>query len=226
MTYHKITPYLPHFLAQLEAIDEAFKLGFNPNQRTQILTYLDGLLVWNKTYNLTAITDPKEAFIKHMMDCLAIVPSFDTLIAHANLDKVSVLDIGTGAGLPASLLAIARPDWQISALDSNSKKIRFIRQMKGELALTNLTPIHARIEAHSLRYNIVTSRAFASLADFVAVGQCCLTENGRLCAMKGKAPTPTELPKDWHATVIPLTIPELDSERCLVALSRLQDNNA
>ncbi|MDN5567106.1 MAG: 16S rRNA (guanine(527)-N(7))-methyltransferase RsmG, partial [Psychrobacter sp.] len=171
------------------------------------------LLLWNKAYNLTAITDPVEALIKHIIDCLAII---------THLPSGSLLDIGTGAGLPAVIIAICQPERQCTALDSNQKKIRFIKQISSELGLSNMHPIASRIEAHEASYEVVTSRAFASLIDFVEVAQPRLAENGYLCAMKGKAPSDEELQAlsdAWQIRTIALKVPRLQDSRHLIELS-------
>lgn len=218
MTYHKTTACASVLQQKLTNANDHWRLGLDEVCCERILSYLDALLLWNKSYNLTAIDDVFDAFVKHILDCLAVLPHFDALAP-----KKTVLDIGTGAGLPAAVLAIARPNWHVTALDSNSKKIRFIRQMVAELSLTNLTPCQERIEQHSHRYDIVTSRAFASLDDFVTVAAPCLATDGVLMAMKGKVPeelgTHHQL-KGWHTRVIALHIPELGSERCLVQLTK------
>ena len=170
-------PTLANILAQ--AIDE-LGLTLSAQQQRSLLLYLDQLLLWNKAYNLTAITDPVDALIKHVIDCLAIIP---------HLPLGSLLDIGTGAGLPAVIIAICQPERSCTALDSNQKKIRFIKQVSSELSLSNMQPIASRIEAYEASYDVVTSRAFASLIDFVAVAQPRLADNGYLCSMKGKAPS-------------------------------------
>lgn len=211
--YHKIATHAPTFLQVLQASVKRWGLVLDDGQCQQILRYLDQLLLWNKSYNLTAIDDPVCAFHKHILDCLAAV-------SHFGQSTKTVLDIGTGAGLPAVLIAIAQPTWQVAALDSNSKKVRFIRQMTSELSLGNLTPVHERIEAHKGRYDVVTSRAFASLGDFVTLAAPCLATDGQLLAMKGKAPTQSELPSGWCANIIPLNISELVGERCLVQLKK------
>ncbi len=169
-------PALANTLAQ--AVNE-LNLPLSETQQRTLLLYLDQLLLWNKAYNLTAITDPEEALIKHIIDCLAII---------THLPSGSLLDIGTGAGMPAVIIAICQPERQCTALDSNQKKIRFIKQISSELGLNNMQPIASRIEAHDASYDVVTSRAFASLIDFVEVAQPRLADNGYLCAMKGKAP--------------------------------------
>ena len=181
--FAKIAPYVPAFRQRLDAACLQLSLVLDDAQKEQLLRYLDGLLLWTKAYNLTAITQPDEALVKHIFDCLAIVPSF---LPAGVTDKVGlrVLDVGTGAGLPAVILAIVHPDWQITALDSNGKKIRFIRQMASELELSNIHATSERIEAHSGRYDVISSRAFASLTDFVALASPYLDAGGALSAMK------------------------------------------
>ncbi|MBK3392767.1 16S rRNA (guanine(527)-N(7))-methyltransferase RsmG [Psychrobacter sp. M9-54-1] len=203
-------PKLATMLAQ--AIDE-LGLTLSAQQQRTLLLYLDQLLLWNNAYNLTAITDPVEALIKHIIDCLAII---------THLPPGSLLDIGTGAGLPAVIIAICQPERQCTALDSNQKKIRFIKQISSELGLTNMQPIASRIEAHEASYEVVTSRAFASLIDFVEVAQPRLADNGYLCAMKGKAPSDEELQAlsdAWQIKTIALKVPRLQDSRHLIELS-------
>ena len=203
-------PALANTLAQ--AVNE-LKLSLSETQQRTLLLYLDQLLLWNKAYNLTAITDPEEALIKHIIDCLAII---------THLPSGSLLDIGTGAGLPAVIIAICQPERQCTALDSNQKKIRFIKQISSELGLSNMHPIASRIEAHEASYEVVTSRAFASLIDFVEVAQPRLAENGYLCAMKGKAPSDEELQAlsdAWQIRTIALKVPRLQDSRHLIELS-------
>ena len=203
-------PTLANILAQ--SIDE-LGLALSATQQRTLLLYLDQLLLWNKAYNLTAITDPIEALIKHIIDCLAII---------THLPSGSLLDIGTGAGLPAVIIAICQPERQCTALDSNQKKIRFIKQISSELGLSNMHPIASRIEAHEASYEGVTSRAFASLIDFVEVAQPRLADNGYLCAMKGKAPSDEELQAlndAWQIKTIPLNVPRLQDSRHLIELS-------
>ena len=209
----KLSAQLPTLAIMLaQAIDE-LGLTLSAQQQRTLLLYLDQLLLWNKAYNLTAITDPVEALIKHIIDCLAII---------THLPSGSLLDIGTGAGLPAVIIAICQPERQCTALDSNQKKIRFIKQISSELGLSNMHPIASRIEAHEASYEVVTSRAFASLIDFVEVAQPRLAENGYLCAMKGKAPSDEELQAlsdAWQIKTIALKVPRLQDSRHLIELS-------
>lgn len=211
--FAKLGAQLPQLATILAQSIESLALPLTESQQRTLLLYLDQLLLWNKAYNLTAITDPVEALIKHVVDCLAII---------AHLPPGSLLDIGTGAGLPAVIIAICQPERHCTALDSNKKKIRFIKQISSELGLSNMSPIAARIEEHDGQYDVVTSRAFASLIDFVDAAQPRLATNGRLCAMKGKAPTDEEmqaLAPNWQIDTVKLVVPRLNESRHLIELS-------
>ncbi|WP_201512013.1 16S rRNA (guanine(527)-N(7))-methyltransferase RsmG [Psychrobacter alimentarius] len=209
----KLGSQLPALAKTLSQAADKLSLPLSEAQQRTLLLYLDQLLLWNKAYNLTAITDPEEALIKHVIDCLAII---------THLPTGSLLDIGTGAGLPAVIIAICQPERPCTALDSNQKKIRFIKQISSELGLSNMQPIASRIEAHEASYDVVTSRAFASLIDFVEVAQPRLADNGYLCAMKGKVPSDEELQaleSEWDIKTIKLQVPYLHDSRHLIELS-------
>ena len=211
----KISAQLPHLADILSQAIESLALPIDAAQQRKLLLYLDQLLLWNKAYNLTAITDPEEALIKHIIDCLAIIKY---------LPAGSLLDIGTGAGLPAVIIAICQPERHCSALDSNQKKIRFIKQVSSELGLHNVQPLAGRIEAHEGQYEIVTSRAFASLIDFVLAAEPRLAKGGHLCAMKGKACTDDELKaldQEWQIKTIKLEVPYLEDSRHLIELCKV-----
>ena len=204
--YVKLQPQLQQALSEL-------KLPLSDEQQLQLLYYLQQLLFWNKAYNLTAIKDDQQALIKHIFDSLSIVPF---------LPAGDLLDIGTGAGLPAVIVAICQPQRAVTALDSNQKKIRFIKQVASELGLKNLTPIASRIEAHAGSYQVITSRAFASLVDFVTHSQSKLADNGTICAMKGVEPVDEiqALQNEWQINTQVLTVPELYESRHLIYLQR------
>ena len=204
--YVKLQPQLQQALSEL-------KLLLSDEQQLQLLCYLQQLLFWNKAYNLTAIKDDQQALIKHIFDSLSIVPF---------LPAGDLLDIGTGAGLPAMIVAICQPQRAVTALDSNQKKIRFIKQVASELGLKNLTPVASRIEAHAGSYQVITSRAFASLVDFVTHSQNKLADNGIICAMKGVEPVDEiqALQNEWHINTQVLTVPELHESRHLIYLQR------
>ena len=204
--YLKLQPQLQQALSEL-------KLQLSDEQQLQLLYYLQQLLFWNKAYNLTAIKDDQQALIKHIFDSLSIVPF---------LPAGDLLDIGTGAGLPAVMVAICQPQRAVTALDSNQKKIRFIKQVASELGLKNLTPVASRIEAHAGSYQVITSRAFASLVDFVTHSQSKLADNGIICAMKGVEPVDEiqALQNEWQINTQVLTVPELHESRHLIYLQR------
>ena len=204
--YLKLQPQLQQALSEL-------KLQLSDEQQLQLLYYLQQLLFWNKAYNLTAIKDDQQALIKHIFDSLSIVPF---------LPAGDLLDIGTGAGLPAVMVAICQPQRAVTALDSNQKKIRFIKQVASELGLKNLTPVASRIEAHVGTYQVITSRAFASLVDFVTHSQSKLADNGIICAMKGVEPVDEiqALQNEWQINTQVLAVPELYESRHLIYLQR------
>ncbi|BFN01836.1 16S rRNA (guanine(527)-N(7))-methyltransferase RsmG [Moraxella sp. K23] len=204
--YVKLQPQLQQALSEL-------KLPLSDEQQLQLLYYLQQLLFWNKAYNLTAIKDDQQALIKHIFDSLSIVPF---------LPAGDLLDIGTGAGLPAVIVAICQPQRAVTALDSNQKKIRFIKQVASELGLKNLTPVASRIEAHEGTYQVITSRAFASLVDFVTHSQSKLADNGIICAMKGVEPIDEiqALQNEWQINTQVLTVPKLYESRHLIYLQR------
>lgn len=192
------------------------KLEISADQRHKLMLYLDKLLFWNKAYNLTAIKQPKEALIKHIIDCLAILP---------HLKSGKLLDIGTGAGLPGVVIAICEPSREVTVLDSNQKKIRFIRQSVSELKLTNVTPVASRIEnflpQEHEKFEVITSRAFASLTDFVEAAEPRLAQDGWLQAMKGLIPEPEDinaLVDEWQIDHIALDVPHLHETRHLTEL--------
>ena len=210
--YKIITAQLASFEKMLSQALADIDLQLTDAQCQTLLLYLDKLLLWNKAYNLTAITAPQEALIKHLFDCLAIVPY---------LAEGTLLDIGTGAGLPGVIVAICQTQRQCTVLDSNQKKIRFIKQIASELALDNVTPAASRIVNFSGEYDVVTSRAFASLTDFVAAAAPKSHSAGVLQAMKGHVPPESELEElatDWDIRIQALQVPRLDETRHLIDL--------
>lgn len=178
-----------------------------------------GLLVkWNAAYNLTAVRDPAQMRIQHLADCLAVV---EPLRRHLGPGRPArILDVGSGGGLPGVVLAIAEPTWDVTCIDAVGKKAAFVRQVAAELGLPNLHAEHGRVETlKAAPFDMVTSRAFTSLADFVHLTRPLLAAGGVWMAMKGKRPDDelAALPSDvdvFH--VEPLLVPGLDAERCLV----------
>lgn len=179
--------------------------------------YLGLLAHWNKVYNLTAVRDPAQMRTHHLADSDSIVGPLER---HAAGRPLKILDVGSGGGLPGVVLAIHHPDWDVTCVDTVAKKAGFIRQVALELRLTNLHAEHARVEQLlSAQADVVTSRAFASLADFCAWTRHHLAPHGAWLAMKGKHPHDevTALPPDvtvFH--VEQLQVPNLDAERCAI----------
>jgi len=192
-------------------------LALSADQQANLLAYQALIAKWNRVYNLTAVRDPAEMLTHHLLDSLAVVAP---LRRHAASKALRILDVGSGAGLPGVVLAIAEPHWQVTCVDTVGKKASFIQQAAAELGLRQLRSAHARVEelppAHA---DVVTSRAFASLADFVTLTRSHLAPGGVWMAMKGKTPESelAALPASVEVFhVEPLDVPGLDAERCLV----------
>jgi 16S rRNA (guanine527-N7)-methyltransferase len=185
------------------------------DQAAKLSAYLALLERWNATYNLTAVRDPAAMRTQHLADCLAVIAP---LQRHAAGGRV--LDVGSGGGLPGVVIATMLPGWDVTCVDAVGKKMAFVRQVAGALPLSNLRAEHSRIEnLKAGSFEVVTSRAFASLADFTALTQQHLTPGGVWMAMKGR------VPDDEIATLPPtvevfhveqLKVPGLDAQRCLV----------
>ena len=194
---------------------EALGLHLTDAQHQHLLTYIDLLQKWNRVYNLTAVKDPEHMLTQHVLDCLAVVrPLKET----APLAK-SLLDVGAGGGLPSVVLAIACPDLQVMAVDAVAKKTAFIQSTAHTLGLANLQAQHTRVESLSQTFDVVSSRAYASLADFVLTSRVCLAPDGWWMAMKGLVPAEeiTHLPSDIEVVQTQrLSVPDLDAQRCLV----------
>ena len=184
----------------------------------RLLAYLSLLQRWNATYNLTAVRDPAQMLTQHLADCLAVVGPFRRQLGAGSQRRL--LDVGSGGGLPGVVLAVLEPGWSVSCVDAVGKKVAFIRQVAAELSLRNLAGEHTRIEAlKAPPFDLITSRAFASLADFVVPTRQLLAPTGVWAAMKGKTPDAELLALPPGITVFhvePLTVPGLQAERCLV----------
>ena len=182
---------------------------------TPLLDYVALLVRWNATYNLTAIRDPREMVVKHLLDSLAM---------HPYVDGIGTLaDLGTGPGLPGIPLAIAKPGLRVSLVESNGKKVRFLREAIRALKLEGVHAVQSRVEEVQGQFDCITARAFASLADMLGWGGHLLAPGGVWLAMKGK-PADEELPgipppfelKARHL----LHVPGLDAERHVLVLGR------
>ncbi|HSQ72271.1 MAG TPA: 16S rRNA (guanine(527)-N(7))-methyltransferase RsmG [Rubrivivax sp.] len=201
--------------SELAPICTALGLTPSESQTVALLSYLDLLQHWNATYNLTAVRDRAGMLTQHLADCLAVVPP---LQRHAGQGRL--LDVGSGGGLPGVIIAILLPGWDVTCVDAVAKKAAFVRQVAGALALRQLHAVHARVENLQLPpFDVITSRAFSTLADFTSLTRSHLAPGGVWLAMKGRVPDDeiATLPSDidvFH--VEPLQVPGLDAQRCLV----------
>ena len=194
-------------------------LALSPAQQQQLLDYLDLLGKWNKVYNLTAVRDPAQMLTQHLLDCLAVVQPLKARLPALQ----TVLDVGAGGGLPAVVLAVACPQWQVSAVDTVAKKAAFIQTAAHSLGLHNLRGIHARVEDLTDGYDLVCSRAFASLADFTTWSAAALKPGGVWMAMKGRVPDEelAALPPGVRVDEVQLLeVPGLEAQRCVVWMRR------
>ena len=195
---------------------KALDLNLSDEQVQCLLGYMTLIQKWNKVYNLTALRDPVDMLTHHLLDSLtAIAP----LRRHTQGQPIKVLDVGSGGGLPGVVLAICMPELNVSCVDTVAKKAAFVQQVAVSLKLPNLRGIHARVESLTDPYDVICSRAFASLPDFVTWSRTALAEGGVWMAMKGKHPKDEmgALPVDVNVFhVEPLTVPGLDVERCMV----------
>lgn len=188
-------------------------LDLSDAQLAQLMDYLALLSKWNAVYNLTAVRDPAQMVTQHLLDSLSVVAAF--------ADAKNILDVGAGGGLPGMVLAIVRPDMRVSMIDTVHKKTAFLTQAKAELGLSNVTVHTARVEQLQVaqKFDVITSRAFAELSDFVTWSGHLLAEGGRFIAMKGVMPQEeiAKLPAGWEVTEVrPLTVPGLNAERHLI----------
>ena len=189
------------------------RLDLNEAQVDKLLDYLALLHKWNSVYNLTSVREPLQMVTLHLLDSLAAVPAFK--------GATHVLDVGAGGGLPGMVLAISRPDMKVSMIDTVHKKTAFLNQVKAELELANVTVYTKRVEQLEVqtKFDVITSRAFADLSDFVNWSGHLLAEGGQFIALKGTAPAEERerLPEPWKVQKLaPLEVPGLGAERHLV----------
>lgn len=201
----------------------ALELRLDEAQQALLMRYVDELVRWNAAYNLTAVRDPADMVTRHLLDSLAALPVVDAAMAACRVPML--LDVGAGAGLPSIPVAIARPGWRVVALDSNGKKARFLRHVQRTLALDNLSVIEGRCE--DLRpeplFELIISRAFASLADFVCLTDGLAAPEAHWLAMKGRPDNAEReaLPPDWRIEhTVSLQVPGLDESRQVLVLAR------
>ena len=212
-------PLLPALQKGLDGLGLALTEG----QQTQLLAYMDLIGKWTKVYNLTAVRDANEMLTHHLLDSLAVVAPLRREVARLVLpegqSQLRMLDVGAGAGLPGIVIAITCPEISVTCVDTVAKKAAFIQQVAATLKLPNLKGLHARVESLTQPYDVVCSRAFASLLDFTTWSQSALASHAVWMAMKGKHPDQElavlpESVKVFH--VEQLQVPGLDAERCII----------
>jgi 16S rRNA (guanine527-N7)-methyltransferase len=201
---------------------EEMQLDLSGDKIAKLMDYLALLFKWNAVYNLTSLRDPMQMVTHHLLDSLAAVPAFK--------DAKNVLDVGAGGGLPGMVLAICRPDMKVAMIDTVHKKTAFLTQVKAELGLANVTVYTKRVEQLEVKaagapepFDVITSRAFADLLDFVNWSGHLLAEGGQFIALKGVAATDEQqrVPSPWKITELrPLKVPKLEAERHLVFISK------
>jgi 16S rRNA (guanine527-N7)-methyltransferase len=201
---------------------EQLELALTQTQRQKLIDYVALLVKWNAVYNLTAIRDPRQMVIQHILDSLSIIPFL------AKRGPSTALDVGSGAGLPGLVMAVALPDWQVTLNDIVHKKTAFQSQAKLHLGLENVSVVTGRVENLNAgievpgKFDVIVSRAFAELSDFVTLARHLVAENGRIWAMKGVRPEGEieRLPSDVQVLGIErLRVPMLVAERHLVEIS-------
>jgi 16S rRNA (guanine527-N7)-methyltransferase len=207
--------------ATLDAVAGELGLALSPMQSEALIDYLQLLQRWNATYNLTSVRDVDQMLTQHLADCLAVVGPLRSQVG----DRMArVLDVGSGAGLPGVVVAVLDPQIQVTCVDAVGKKAAFVQQVAAELRLANLRARHARVEAvDDAPFDVVTARAFATLADLTRLTRRHLAADGVWMAMKGKTPDDeiAALPGDvavFH--VEPVRVPGLAAQRCLVWMRR------
>ena len=200
-------------------------VDLTPAQLEQLQRYLALVQKWNKVYNLTALRDPADMLTHHLFDSLSAIAPLQRQLAQMGipLAQARLLDVGSGAGLPGVVMAVCCPTLAVACVDTVGKKAAFVQQVALELRLPNLRGVHARVESLTEQFDVVSSRAFASLVDFTTWSRAALAPHGVWLAMKGKHPADeiAALPTDvavFH--VEQLHVPALDAERCIVWLNR------
>jgi len=191
----------------------ALQLILSVHQLNQLMSYLELLIKWNGVYNLTSVRHPPDMVRQHLLDSLSAAFAFS--------QAKNVLDVGSGGGLPGVVLAIVYPQLQVSMIDTVAKKTAFLQQVKAELHLNNVTVFTGRVEqlqTHSL-FDVITSRAFSELANFVNWAGHLLKKNGQMIALKGQLPEAeiAQLPVGWSITKVQsITVPGMDAQRHLL----------
>jgi 16S rRNA (guanine527-N7)-methyltransferase len=209
---------LLHLEASLADAAKALHLSLSSEQSARLLEFVELLLRWNRTYNLTAVRGGSDMLTHHVVDCLAAVLPLRRMLSGPAPRRI--LDVGSGGGLPGVVFAVMQGEDAVTCVDSVGKKVAFVRQVAGSLGLGNLDARHARVEAISdRRFDLITARAFASLVDLTRLTAGLLADSGTWMAMKGKTPADEILalpPSVEVFHVEPLSVPGLHADRCLV----------
>ena len=204
----------------------ALGLNLDDEKQAQLLRYSSLIQKWNKVYNLTALRSPEEILTHHLLDSLSAVAPLSRELERIQigvLDEPSLLDVGSGGGLPGVVIAICCPHVKVTCVDAVSKKSAFVQQVAASLKLPNLKGVHSRVENLTGPFDVVCSRAFAALPDFVSWSVNALSDAGVWMAMKGKRPTEELAALPPFASVFhvePLQVPGLDAERCIVWMKK------
>jgi 16S rRNA (guanine527-N7)-methyltransferase len=205
---------------------ESLSLNVAEPQQRQLLSYMALIQKWNKVYNLTALRQAQEILTHHLLDSLSAVSPLLGHIAKTKGDAnagIELLDVGSGGGLPGVVIAICCPNIRVTCVDTVSKKAAFVQQVAASLRLSNLRGVHARVESLTGPYDVVCSRAFASLPDFVSWSAAALSDGGVWMAMKGKLPEAEMAALPSFAEVFhveQLRVPGLEADRCMVWMKK------
>ena len=205
---------------------ESLSLNVAEPQQRQLLSYMALIQKWNKVYNLTALRQAQEILTHHLLDSLSAVSPLLGHIAKTKGDAnagIELLDVGSGGGLPGVVIAICCPNIRVTCVDTVSKKVAFVQQVAASLRLSNLRGVHARVESLTGPYDVVCSRAFASLPDFVSWSAAALSDGGVWMAMKGKLPEAEMAALPSFAQVFhveQLQVPGLEADRCMVWMKK------
>ncbi len=207
------------FFKDLQQGAQALGLNLSEEALNLLLKYQDALVLWNKAYNLTAIREPKEMLVKHLLDSLSILN---------DLPEGRLLDIGTGGGMPGMIIALCQPERQCVLLDANGKKIRFLKQFIADLKLQNVIAVQTRVEnTDSInelgQFDVITSRAFASLTDFVNASKPYMHQDSIIASMKGLIPEEEveAFKAQFKIDIVALKVPRLDEQRHLILMKQL-----
>lgn len=202
---------------------QALGLSYTQLQFDRLNRYADLILKWNKVYNLTAIRQRDELITHHLLDCLAVLPSVQRQLENAGVSKPRVLDVGAGAGLPGLVWAIMNPSWQVSTIDTVQKKAAFMRQAAANLELPNVQVFHDRVERFQdpEGFDVICSRAFSSMVQFVDLSAHLLKQDGLYMALKGKKEVDADVPLGWSLAALErIEVPFLPEERHLFVIKR------